>query len=184
MWIEQILQVLFVAKTVGSVGFVSVSCFFPMIVSIVFQLNQIYRMYRWWIHSKASYFSRVRLVKKPAKTLVGSTHFFFILQTKFFIVWKNWSIESLNLSVIREFSLFPSLNTDCNGNSSCKILSITDCSPALWTRKPSQFRDGWKYIPKHTRSYTTTPTTLSRFDRGLNILFCLLQFVRRIPCYI
>ena len=35
MWIEQILQVLFVAKAVGSVAFVSVS-FLPMLVSIVF----------------------------------------------------------------------------------------------------------------------------------------------------
>ena len=41
LWIEQILQVLFVAKAVGSVGIVSVSFFFPMIVSIVLQLNQI-----------------------------------------------------------------------------------------------------------------------------------------------
>ena len=35
MWIEQILQVPFVAKAVGSVAFVSVSLF-PMLVSIVF----------------------------------------------------------------------------------------------------------------------------------------------------
>ena len=32
-------------------------------------------MYRWWIHSKASYFSLVRLVKKPAKTLVEHLNF-------------------------------------------------------------------------------------------------------------
>ena len=55
----------------------------------------IFRMYRWWIHSKASYFGRVRLVKKPVKTLVGSTRFFFcfffsFLQTKYFIISKNW----------------------------------------------------------------------------------------------
>ena len=35
MWIEQILQVPFVAKTVGSVAFVSVS-FFLMAVTILF----------------------------------------------------------------------------------------------------------------------------------------------------
>ena len=35
MWIEQIPQVLFVAKAVGSVAFVSVS-FSPVLVSIVF----------------------------------------------------------------------------------------------------------------------------------------------------
>ena len=39
MWIEQILQLLFVAKAFGSVAFVSVS-FFAILVSIVFKLNQ------------------------------------------------------------------------------------------------------------------------------------------------
>ena len=137
-------------------------------------------MYRWWIHGKASYFGRVQLVKKPAKTLVGSTHFFFILQTKLFIVWKNWSIESVILSVMRQFSLFPVLTTDCIGNSSCKILSLTYCSRALRTRELSQFRGTWKHVVKQTLSCTTTRTTLFRFDSGLNILYCFAHFVPRI----
>ena len=33
------------------------------------------------------------------------------------------------------------------------------------------FRVDRKYVAKHTRSYTTTSTTPSRFDSGLNILY-------------
>ena len=68
MWIEQILQVLFVAKAVGSVAFVSVSflsnaCIYRLLAEPDNLLNISMK-----IHSKAGYFGRVSLVKKPAKT--------------------------------------------------------------------------------------------------------------------
>ena len=50
-------------------------------------------------------------------------------------------------------------------------ISLTDCSRALRITQPSQFWGRWKYFAKHTLSYTTTRTTLSRFDSSLNILF-------------
>lgn len=66
--------------------------------------------------------------------------------------------------VIREFSLFPALTTDCTGNSLCKILSLTDGSRALRTN----------YQPSHSNMKIcwkthTTRTTLSRLDSLLKI---------------
>ena len=129
------------------------------------------------IHSKASYFGRVQLVKKPAKTLVDSTHCFHSFKPSSLLFEKNWSIESLILSFTREFWLFPTLTTDhdCNGNSSCKILRLTDGSRALRTREPSQFWDRWKYVEKRTLSYTTSR---QRF-LGLTAvwIFCIVSFI-------
>ena len=95
----------------------------------------------------------------------------------------NWIII---LSFTREFWLFPALTTnhDCNGNSSCKILRLTDGTRAFRTREPSQFWDRRKYVEKRTISYTTSRTKLSRLDSGLNILYCFLHFVPRVPSYI
>ena len=93
----------------------------------------------------------------------------------------NQPSHSSCLSFENFHSFLRVLSSNWTGNSLCKILSLTNGSCPLRTNQLSLSQERWKYVEKHTLPYTTTRTTLSRFDSGLNILHGFLHFVPRIP---